>query len=120
MNGERGCIHNAKGSPPKCTLTPIFVSICNRCFGVYMVSDPTNGIEGLIGSSRWRFFLDKMFTNETTLFLKGTPNSLQKTFKVLQTLCDESRGKINWHKSCAIWAFKKPKEWSWGENKGLV
>ncbi len=24
------------------------------------------------------------------------------------------------HKSCAIWAFKKPKEWSWGEEKGLV
>jgi hypothetical protein len=45
-----------------------------------MVSDPTYGIEGLIKSSRWRSFLDKMFTNGITLFLKGTPNSLQKTF----------------------------------------
>jgi hypothetical protein len=38
----------------------------------------------------------------------------------LQTLCDELRGKINWHKSCAIWALKKPKEWSWEEDKSLV
>jgi hypothetical protein len=47
---------------------------------VYMVLDPTYGIEGLIGSSKWRFFLDKMFTNDTTLFKKGTPNSLQFFF----------------------------------------
>jgi hypothetical protein len=80
VNGERRCIQNAKGSPTKCTLTPIFVSIRNRFLGVYMVSDPTYGIERLIGYSRWRFFLDQMFANETTLFLKGTPNSLQKTF----------------------------------------
>jgi hypothetical protein len=38
----------------------------------------------------------------------------------LQTLCDESKGKIKWHKFCAIWAFKKPKEWSWGEDKSLI
>jgi hypothetical protein len=29
-------------------------------------------------------------------------------------------GKVNWHKSCAIRAFKKPKDWLWGEDKGLV
>jgi hypothetical protein len=48
VNGERWCIQNAKGSPPKYTLMPIFVSFCSRCFGVYMVLDPTYGIEGLI------------------------------------------------------------------------
>jgi hypothetical protein len=80
VNGERGCIHNGKGSPPRCILAPIFVSICSRCFGVYMVLDLTYGIERLIGSSRWRFFLDKMFTYDITLFKKKTPNSLQKTF----------------------------------------
>lgn len=47
-------------------------------------------------------------------------NNLQKTFQVLQTFCDASRRKFNWHKSCAIWASKKPREWSWGEDKGLV
>jgi len=94
VHWERRCIHNAKGSPSKCTLTPIFVFICNRCFGVYMVSNPTYGIEGLIRSCKWRFFLDKMFTNDTTLFKKGTPNSLQFFFWVLQTLCDELRGKM--------------------------
>jgi hypothetical protein len=80
VNGERGCIQNAKGSPPKCFLVPIFVSFCSTCFGVYMVLDPTYGIERLIGSSKWRFFLDKMLTYDTTSFKKGIPNSLQKTF----------------------------------------
>jgi hypothetical protein len=120
VNGEKGCIHNAKGNPPRCILMPIFLSICSRCFGVYIISDPTYGIEGLIGYLRWRFFFDKMFKNDPTLFLNGTPNSLQKQIEVLQTLCDESKGKINWHKSCGIWAFKKPKEWSWGKDKNLV
>ncbi len=27
--------------------------------------------------------------------------------------------KINWHKLAAIWASKKEKTWSWGEEVGL-
>jgi hypothetical protein len=38
----------------------------------------------------------------------------------LQHFCDALRRKFNWHKSCAIWASKKPKKWAWGEDKGLV
>ncbi len=61
-----------------------------------------------------------MFVNDTTLFLNATPNNLQKTFQVLQTFCDASKGRINWHKSCAKWASKEARHWFQGEDKGLT
>jgi hypothetical protein len=65
-------------------------------------SNPTYKIEGLIlldGKQVW----DKMFADNTTLFLKGIPNSQQKTIQVLQTFCDALGGKLNLHKSCVIY-----------------
>jgi hypothetical protein len=53
VNGKRGCIHNGKGSPPRCILAPIFVSIYSRCFGVYMVLDLTYGLDILDGDFFW-------------------------------------------------------------------
>ncbi len=38
---------------------------------------------------------------------------------VLQTFCSTSGAKVNWKKSAAIWASKKEKQWSWGEEVGL-
>jgi len=59
-----------------------------------------------------------MFTNDTMMFLKGNPDNLQKTFQVLQTFCEASRGKVNWHKSSAIWAFKTIENGLGGKTKG--
>jgi hypothetical protein len=33
--------------------------------------------------------------------------------------CKALGGRINWHKSSAIWAYEKPRDWMWGEDKGL-
>jgi hypothetical protein len=55
-----------------------------------------------------------MSINNTTLFLKGIPNSQQKTFQVLQTFCDASRRKFNLHKSCAIYISKETKRMGLG------
>jgi hypothetical protein len=119
VNGERGEAFTMERVVCQgCLRTPYLYLFITDVMG-YMVLDPSYEIEGLIlldGRQVW----DQMFANDTILFLKGTINNLQKSFQVFQTFCHASGGKFNWHKSCAIWASKKPREWSWGNDKGLV
>ncbi len=44
---------------------------------------------------------------------------MERTQKVLNIFCKASGAKINWNKSCAIWASKRDKEWEWGREVGL-
>jgi hypothetical protein len=84
----------------------------------YMFNDAKYDINGLTlpdGSSvRIQSFVDDM-----ALFLQGDPTNLQKAFDILELFCDASGAKLNWHKSCALWIFERPKPWQWGEDKGL-
>jgi hypothetical protein len=44
---------------------------------------------------------------------------MERAQKVLDIFCKASGAKINWNKSCAIWASKRDKEWEWGQKVGL-
>lgn len=84
-----------------CPLTP-YLNICLQQMFWDTCSNPTYKIEGLIlldGKQVW----DQMSVDNTTLFLKGIPNSQQKTFQVLQTFYDALGRKLDLHKSCAIY-----------------
>jgi len=90
-----------------CPIAPyIYLFVANNLG--YMSFDPRYGIEGLTLLDGTQI-QDQMFANDTMMFLKGNLNNLQNTFQVLQTFCEASRRKVNWHKSCAIWASKKNK-----------
>jgi hypothetical protein len=57
--------------------------------------------------------------DDTTLYLKGTRDNMERTQKVLDIFYSVSGAKINWHKTATIWANKKNKEWEWGQEVGL-
>ncbi len=44
---------------------------------------------------------------------------MQRTFQVLQMFSKALGGSIYWHKSNAIWAYEKTRDWMWREDKGL-
>jgi hypothetical protein len=44
---------------------------------------------------------------------------MDRAQKVLDVFCKASGAKINWNKSCAIWASTRDKEWEWGREVGL-
>jgi hypothetical protein len=44
---------------------------------------------------------------------------MDKAQSVLKLFCQTFGAKINWHKSAAIWANKKERTWTWGEEVGL-
>jgi len=62
---------------------------------------------------------DQTFTDDTTLYLHGTCDNMERTQKVLDIFCKVSKTKINWNKSCVIWASKRDKDWEWGREVGL-
>ncbi len=101
----------------RCPIIPYLYLFVVYLLG-YMISNPRYKIEKLTLLDGTQI-QNQVFADDTMMFLKGNPNNLQKTFQVLQTFCEASRGKVNWHKPSAIWASKKKRKWSWGENKGL-
>jgi hypothetical protein len=44
---------------------------------------------------------------------------MERTQRVLNVFCKASGAKINWHKSSAIWASNKEREWEWGREVDL-
>jgi len=66
----------------------------------HMLADPRNEIADL-SLPRGGLIRDQMFADDTALFLQGTPSNLDKAQKVL-----------TWHKSAAIWASKKDRNWN--------
>jgi len=83
----------------------------------YLMVDPRYEVEG-VSLPKGGFIRDKTFANDTTLYLKGTPDNLDKAQRVLQLFCQASGAKVNWHKMAAIWASKNEKTWTWGEEVG--
>jgi len=117
MNGQKGkSFQMERAIRQRCPITLYLYLFVVDVLG-YMISNPRYKIERLtlFGYPNLR----PNVVDDTMMFLKVDPNNLQKTFQVLQTFCEASRGKVNWHKSSAIWAFKKNRKWSWGEDKRL-
>jgi hypothetical protein len=57
--------------------------------------------------------------DNTTLYLKGSPNNLSKVRVILKLFYLAFGAKVNWGKSMAIWANKEKKEWVWGQEVRL-
>lgn len=93
-------------------LTPYLFIIGTDVLG-HMLEDPMYTIKGL-NLPRAGKIRDQTFTDDTTLYLKGDPENLDKTQGVLEILCKASGAKINWKKFAAIWASKRERFWSWG------
>jgi len=55
-------------------------------------------------------FRDQTFADDTTFYLKGTKDNMDKVKKVLDTFYLASC------KSCAIWTAKMGKDWNWGQD----
>jgi hypothetical protein len=82
-----------------------------------MLNDPQFGVEGLalLGGGK---ITDQTFADDTAL-LQGTRENMERAQKVLDIFCKASGAKVNWNKSCAIWAGKRDKEWEWCREVGL-
>jgi hypothetical protein len=100
-----------------CPLAPYLFMLATDVLG-YMLADPKHGVEGL-SLPRGGLIRDQTFADDTTLYLKGTPENMDRARKVLKIFCLAFGAKINWHKSAAIWASKRERPWEWGENVGL-
>jgi hypothetical protein len=100
-----------------CPLAPYLFILAIDILG-YMLADPKYGVEGL-ALPRGGQIRDQTFVDDTALYLQGSPANLGRARDVLQTFCNASGAKVNWKKSAAIWASKKGKQWTWGEEVGL-
>jgi hypothetical protein len=85
----------------------------------HMLGDPKYGVEGL-SLPRGGLIRDQMFADDTALYLQGSPANLDRAREVLRTFCSASGAKINWKKTAAIWANQREKQWTWGEEEGLI
>lgn len=83
-----------------------------------MLADPRHGIEGLTLPKGGRI-RDQTFADDTTLYLKGDHENLDKAHGVLEIFCKASRARINWNKSAAIWASRRERIWDWGQEVDL-
>jgi hypothetical protein len=83
-----------------------------------MLADPRHGIEGLT-LPKGGIIRDQTFANDTTLYLKGDQENLDRAQGVLEIFCKASGARINWNKSSAIWASRRERIWDWGEEVGL-
>jgi hypothetical protein len=118
INGEAGpTFQLARSVRQGCPLAPYFFIIATDVLG-HMMEDPRYAIEGLTlpGGGRIR---DQMFADDTTLYLKDEQANMDKTQGVLETFCRASGARINWNKSSAIWASRRERSWSWGQEVGL-
>ncbi len=84
----------------------------------HMLDDPRFGVEGLTLPGDWKI-TDQTFADDTALYLRGTRENMERTQKVLDNFCKALGAKVNWNKSCAIWASKRDKDWEWGREVGL-
>ncbi len=100
-----------------CPLAPYLFILATNVLG-HMLNDPKHGLEGLhLPKGGW--VRNQTFADDTTLYLKGSPNNSSKAWAVLELFGLASGAKINWGKSVAIWANKEKKEWEWGQEVKL-
>jgi len=100
-----------------CPLAPYLFILATDVLG-YLMVDPRYEVEGL-SLPKGGLIRDQTFANNTALYLKGTPNNMDKAQRVLELFCQTSCAKVNWHKTAAIWASETKRTWLWGEEVGL-
>jgi hypothetical protein len=100
-----------------CSLAPYLFIIATDIWG-YMLADPKHGIEGLTLPKGGRI-RDQTFADDTALYFKGDQENLDRAQGVLEVFCKASGARINWNKSCAIWASRIERIWDWGQEVGL-
>jgi len=100
-----------------CPLAPYLFILATDVLG-YLRADPRYEVEGLSLPKRG-LIRDQTFVDDIALYLKGTPNNMDKAQRVLELFCQASGAKVNWLKTAAIWASKIERTWTWGEDVGL-
>jgi hypothetical protein len=117
LHGTRGQNFNLQRSVRQgCPLAP-YLFLANVI--AHMLQDPKYEIQGLQMPDE-SVICSQMFADDTILFLEGTTKNLENVMHVFNIYSQVSGAKVNWHKSRAIWASRKPKLWTWGEDLGLI
>jgi hypothetical protein len=118
LNGVEGSTFPlARSVRQGCPLSPYLFILATDVLG-HMLDDPHFGVEGLALPGGGKI-TDQTFADDTALYLQGTRENMDRAQKVLAIFCKASGAKVNWNKSCAIWANKRDKEWEWGREVGL-
>jgi mannosylglycoprotein endo-beta-mannosidase len=118
VNGTTGpTFQLARSVRQGCPLAPYLFILATDVLG-HMLADPKYKVEGLT-LPKGGLVREQTFTDDTALYLQGSPSNLDRAQNVLNIFCQASRARVNWHKSAAIWASKNKREWHWGENVGL-
>ncbi len=94
MNGELGPdFQLARSVKQGCPLAPYLFILATNVLG-YMLADRKYGVEGL-SLPKGGLIRDQTFTDDTALYLKGTPPNLDKAQRVLTLFNLASGAKIN-------------------------
>lgn len=73
----------------------------------YILDDDKHKVEGIILHDSTRH-TNSMLADDTSLFLKGDQENLNRTKRVFDTYCQVWGAKIHWNKTAAIWASPRP------------
>jgi hypothetical protein len=118
INGEAGPVFQlARSVHQGCPLAPYLFILATDVLG-HMLKDPRYDIKGL-NLPRGGRLRDQTFADDTTLYLKGDQANLDRAQGVLETFCITSSAKVNWNKFVAIWANRRERTWTWGQEVGL-
>jgi hypothetical protein len=76
-----------------CPLAPYLFILTTDVLG-YLMVDPRYEVEGL-SLPKGGLIRDQTFVDDTALYLKGTPNNMDKAQRVLKLFCQASGAKVN-------------------------
>ena len=85
-----------------CRLAPSLFLLYAEALSSFLTSRHLN-LRGLPVPHSHQSLLDIEFADDTTVYLQGDLENLQKLESGLAVFCKRSNAMINWHKSCAIW-----------------
>ena len=90
-----------------CPLAPYLYLLVADVLG-YMLQDLEYGIQGL-KLRNGEVCTEMLFADDSSLYLHGSKENLDRTLKVLNLYCEASGDKINWPKIFIIWASMEVK-----------
>jgi hypothetical protein len=87
------------------TLSPYLFKLVTNVFG-YLLCNPIYGVHVLVPPTADKP-RDQCFANDTTVYLEGTIDNLEKAIQVVSLFCISVGAKMNWRKPLVIWASKR-------------